>query len=374
MTRLGGAAAIAATILLLTACATGPTGNTTSVASTSPSASPTATPAPSWPQALIDTSCEELVPQAVVDATFGVPLAAGATDPARALFGTFYQTASEYAGGLSCEWGAIDPAAPTEDRNGSGGPDNWLAVAVDIVPRAAGVAERIASDLNGSVPTADPTGACDFGLCTADMLIGEYWVNVVAVSYADSYLPPTAAQQALFDQVAAVVGGLGESAEPMLPPESAAWASECAQIVSTETLESALDLTSPTWEPSFSYRSSNLAYGAVLVAGGQTCGFGGAESGRTGSINTLPGAGPAFAESLALARTAPEVSVVEIDGLPVDSAFVRVNPLVTDRAELELNLRGTWVTITVGGASMLGDGSLTATERVIALATAMAAA
>ncbi|MBD8102229.1 hypothetical protein ITJ66_07470 [Plantibacter sp. VKM Ac-2885] len=53
---------------------------------------------------------------------------------------------------------------------------------------------------------------------------------------------------------------------------------------------------------------------------------------------------------------------------------MRVSPTITDRAELEMNLRGTWVTITVGGASMLGDGSLTATERVIALATAMAAA
>lgn len=309
-----------------------------------------------------------------MDATFDVPLSAGAADPARASLGTFYPTAFEYAGGLSCEWGAVDPAAPTEDRNGLDGPDNWLAVAVDIVPRAAGVAERIASDINGSVPTPDPAGSCDFGLCSADMLIGEYWVNVVAVSYADSYLPPTAAQQALFDQVATVVGGLGESAQPSLPPERSDWPSTCAEVVSAETLESTLDLTSPSWEPGFSYRSSNVSYGAVLVAGGQTCGFAGAESGRTGSIHTLPGAGPAFADSLTLARTAPGVSVVEIDGLPADSAFVRVSPTVTDRAELEMNLRGTWVTITVGGASMLGDGSLTATERVIALAAAMAAA
>lgn len=363
---------MAALVLSLTACA--PSGATETRSPTlAESPTSTFTPTAAWPQPLVDTTCEDLVPQEIVDATFGVPLTAGAIDPLRAQFGTFWSSAHEYAGGLSCEWGAIDPDAPTEDRDGIDGADNWLSVAVDLIPRGAEYAQQIATEMDGSVPDVDPAGACDFGLCSADMLIGEYWVGAFAGSFADSYLPPTDTQQALFDHVAAVVGGLGASTAPVLPADSASWPTDCSGVVPLETLEATLDLTEAEWVPGYSYRSSNLPSAAVLAAGGQACGFAGAESGRTGLIQTLPGAGDAFAASAETALTSPDVSAVEVEGLPSGSAIVRVNPMVVDRAELEMNLHGTWVLLTVGGASSLGDGSLTASERVIALASAMAA-
>lgn len=370
MRRLGGAAATAALVLLMTACSPGAATETAS-----PVATPVPTPSPTqtWPTTLIDTSCEELIPQELVDATFGVPLVAGATDPARAPYGSFWTTVYEYAGGLSCEWGAVDPSAPTEDRNGVDGPDNWLTVAVDLIPRGAEASERIASELGGSAPGADPAGACDFGLCSADMVIGEYWVNAFAISHADSYLPPTESEQAVFDHVASVVGGLGESRSPQLPDAASSWPSDCEGVVSREILAEALELSAPEWVPGYSYRSSNLPYGAVFGAGGQACGFAGAESGRKGSIETLPGAGVDFAVSAASALESPNVSAVEIPGLPAGSAIVRVDPMVADRADLEMNLDGTWVVMSLGGASSLGDGSLSATERLTALATAMVA-
>ncbi|HXH34860.1 MAG TPA: hypothetical protein VNJ54_10660 [Plantibacter sp.] len=370
MRRLGGAAATAALVLLMTACSPGAAIETASPAATP---APTSSPTPTWPSALGDTSCEELIPQDLVDATFGVPLVAGATDPARAAYGSFWTSAYEYAGGLSCEWGAVDPSAPTEDRNGIDGPDNWLAVAVDLIPRGAETSERIASELGGSTPGADPAGACDFGTCSAEMVIGEYWVSAFAISYADSYLPPTESEQAVFDHVASVVGGLGESRSPQLPEAASSWPSDCEGVVSRDTLAATLELSAPEWVPGYSYRSSNLPYGAVFGAGGQACGFAGTESGRMGSIETLPGAGVEFAVSAASALESPNVSAVEIPGLSAGSVIVRIDPMVADRADLEMNFNGTWVVISLGGASSLGDGSLSAAERLTALATAMVA-
>jgi hypothetical protein len=295
---------------------------------------------PTWPALLVPTTCEQVIPQPIVDAVFGEPLALGYQLPGGITFGS---AAAENSGSLSCIWGA-----------GEGGDSK--AVIVDVVPRAVEIDQRRSVELDGT-PMGAPVGLCESGSCAARGIVGEYWMEATIFA-ADSVAEAQAVAQPVFDSVIAAVTALPPSADPVWPASAGSWPSSCEEFVSAETIAVALNVPGASFTSGFYYSPSNVELGEVVSARGLVCGIAPENGGRIGRLITLPESGERFAASRDQAVLSDTVEAVEIPGLESGSAFMTRHPETPASASLEMNLHGTWVLLSMStGTVEQGDSA-----------------
>lgn len=341
MKNVGIRSALAVLLVVgMAGCAAAAPMATPSVAPSATSApTPSPTPEPvTWPVQLVPGNCDDLLPQATVDAIFGEPLQLGFQRADVAGRDGIWAAAARNSGSLECMWG-VDSV--TEN------PEETHTVRVTVIPRAADIAARISSEIGGKV-LGEPTGGCDWGYCSSGALLGEYWVDVEVVGTDDPAAISNAGAQTAIDTVMAAVRAMPPSNAPEFPSQSASWPTQCGDFVSEQAISDALNLPGATFTIGYSYRSGNAAYGAIMASGGLVCGIGSDVGGRTGSIVTLPESGELFAAARDVAVLSDEVEAIEVPGLETGSAFVRRSPETPTQASLEMNLHGTWVLVSMG--------------------------
>ncbi|MGO4104160.1 hypothetical protein AB4Y63_09430 [Leifsonia sp. YAF41] len=319
-----------------------PEAETTRAATVAPT--PTAEPVveAAWPVQLVPTTCEQVVPQPTIDAVFGEPLALDYTFPSGLGTSGFGSAAAENSGSLLCVWGA-----------GEG--DEIRAVIVDVVPRAVAIDERRSIELDGS-PMGAPVGYCEPEGCAVRGIVDEYWMEATiwgADSMAEGARP---AAQPVFDSVIAAVTALAPSADPVWPASAESWPSSCEEFASPETIADALNLPGASFTTGFYLSPSNVELGEIVSARGLVCGIASEGGGRSGRILTLPESGNRFAAARDQAVLSDLFEAVEISGLESGSAFVMRNAVNPSMAALEMNLRGTWVSLSMStGTVEQGD-------------------
>lgn len=360
MKNVGIRSALAVLLVVgMAGCAAAAPMATPSVLTSAPTNSPTPEPV-TWPVQLVPGNCDDLLPQATVNAIFGEPLQLGFQRADMAGRDGIWAAAARNSGSLECMWG-VDSI--TEN------PEETHTVRVTVIPRAADIAARISSELNGQVP-GEPAGGCDWDYCSSEALLGEYWVDVEVGGTGDPATVNGTGVQPAIDTVMAAVRVMPPSNVPEFPAQSASWPTFCGDFVSEQAISDALGLPSATFTVGYSYRSSNATYGAITAGGGLVCGIARDGGGRSGSILTLPASGDLFAAARDVAALSDEVEAIEISGLETGSAFVRRSPETPTQASLEMNLRGTWVLLSMGAAT---EQEGNPASRLIRLAEVLAA-
>lgn len=310
---------------------------------------------PAWPVQLVPTTCEQIVSQSAIDAVFDEPLLAG-YQPTEFGQGGLGRAAAENSGSLLCIWGA-----------GEG--DERRVLIVNVVPRAVAIDERRSVELGGT-PMGAPIGSCDAEICAVRGIVGEYWMEATifgADTMGAEGAPPAA--QPVFDSVIAAVTALAPSVDPVWPASAESWPTSCEEFVSPETVGEALNVPGATFTTGFYYSPSNVELGEIVSARGLVCGIAPEGGGRSGRILTLPESGDRFAAARDQAVLSDTVEAVEIAGLESGSAFMTRHPETPASASLEMNLRGTWVLLSMStGTVEQGDSA----ALLLNLATALA--
>ncbi|MGG7465659.1 hypothetical protein [Plantibacter sp. YIM 135347] len=260
----------------------------------------------------------------------------------------------------------MNPDGNQDPNSGDG--DAWYGVAVTIVPHASAIQASISAALESTKEPAR-TG-CDWGICFSEDVINDYWVDAEVIGTGDPANGVSESAQGVFDAVTAAANTFAPAAAPDWPAESSAWPTTCDGLVSVTTIADSLSLPGASFTVGYSYRSTNIPYGSVEAAKGLVCGIAREGGGRSGSIVTVPGAGGAFAASWSAATSSDDVEIIEVPGLPADSAFLRRPALTPNNATLDMNLHGTWVELSMGTTASDGPD---AAARLQALAAAMAA-
>lgn len=361
-------AVAAAVVMVLAGCAGGDAPGAVPVpppaATSTPSAEPSAEP-PSWPVRLVETTCDALVPEPLRDAAFDVPLpaVAGYSDAEGAR--SFYTTAFENAGGLSCRW--LAPA-------GTGDREDDRVIAVQILPRAEAARVKIAQEMDSEQVTPDGAGFCNWRVCSVNTLVGEYWIATTVAGLPERGNEPgvPAEVAGVFDAVLATMAAVPASSEPVFPADAASWPTSCEQLVPEAELGAALGMEAAAFTSGYSYEEGNVHGAAVLTAGGLVCGLASATGSRFGSIHTLPGSAASFAAARAVALESGESENVQILGLSAEDAFLTQRQDIPGSAVLSINLGGTWAELSMAGA-VHGESERPASERLTWLAEYLAA-
>lgn len=348
-------------VTALSACTSG----AVDVPTSSPAPTVTAQPTPDvepvvWPVTLIPVTCDQLVPQPLRDATFGMelPAQAGASNAPGAT--TQFVTAFENAGGVWCAWELPDDAGNPEDNR---------IVAAGISPRAGAAAATIAEALDST--SGGTQMGCAAGYCSFLSLVGEYSIHAIVSGLDEGTAGTTPPEvQQIFDSVLEVTESLPDSDTPTWPEDKSEWPTSCEELVDVDALSVALEMSGISHTAGFSYELGNSGGIATLTAGGLVCGFASSGASRFASIRTLPGSAGPFAAAREVALASELSESVQITGLGPSDAYITHSAYTQAIQTLDLNIRGTWMNLTC--AEPHGEAALPNGERLIRFAEFLA--
>ncbi len=352
-------------VTLLAGCATEP--SVAPVPSSPASAAPTAAPAAA-PETRFDLTCDDITTTETVAEFISEPIE---KQDALAVYAQQSQelprlTYIEAMGGLVCNWS--NGLASFSER-GVVGTD--AGVTVLILPEADEQYAKYEATYGSDAPCGASTLTCEF-----DKLIDGYWVSVSMTSVvfddaASDEAPPLVS--AFFSSVETQVAALAAPAARWTPPAGTVeLGTECESIITASEAQAALEMSGDV-QLSVPHGGWSIWAAATDESGGGSggCSWSNPDSEYSdGALKWLP-AGAWAAEKMLPKTTYPTaVSSVSVANLAEDDeAFVRC---ADDESYcvVDLIIGGNWIQAT-GFASP--DSALSAQERAIALAAAVAA-
>jgi hypothetical protein len=345
----GIVAMCAAGAFVLAGCAAPPAAvDPETTATPSPTVEPVALPEP-----LVDATCDELAPIALVQGALSAETVPAATRPPE--FENYFplpDSSLEQAGGISCVW--------------SNGSEYGLGMLIEVLPNAASEWERALPQLLQIDDNAEQFGVLSnsfgdssttncasydvgegfYGNCFYDILVGDYWasVHIEAEHYYEPEEPQAQFAVQILESVAAVLATL-ESPEPTWRPAEDSFAPDrCDSLVSLELMRTAT--ADPSLVEDLSVPPLTAQGDATArVAGTLRCKWSGATPDVYSQADIVVQPGGAWAwDGSAPPATLLEGELARIDGLG-DAAWGGCETPPRTNCEIDMLINDSWVVI-----------------------------